>query len=79
MGLANLVREGGGEVIFEWPKEGTGWAQELVSRFIVDFDVHETLCDGCALGMLDLAFSRNLISEKLWNGGFDGSGQFCKS
>ena len=51
--LASLVREGGGEVTFEWPKESIGWAQKPVSRFIVDFGLHEALCDGCAFGMKD--------------------------
>ena len=51
--LAELVREGGGEVIFEWPKDSVGWAQGPVSRFITEFNLYEALCDGCAFGMAD--------------------------
>ena len=49
--LAELVREGGGEVIFEWPKDSVGWAQGPVSRLITEFNLYEALCDGCAFGM----------------------------
>ena len=51
--LATLVRDGGGEVIFEWPRNSIGWAQGPVSRFISDFELSEGLCDGCAFGMCD--------------------------
>ena len=50
---ATLVRVGGGEVTFEWPRYSIGWAQEPISRFISDFDLHEGLCEGCAFGMAD--------------------------
>ena len=51
--LATLARDGGGEVTFEWPRYSIGWAQEPISRFISNFDLHEGLCDGCAFGMAD--------------------------
>jgi hypothetical protein len=51
--VAEVVRENGGDVTFEWPKDSLGWAQGPVSRFIADFDLSEALCDGCAFGMKD--------------------------
>ena len=49
--VAEVVREGGGHVTFEWPRNATGWGQRAVSNFISDFDLHEALFDGCAFGM----------------------------
>ena len=51
--LAALVLKGGGEVSFEWPRYCVGWAQVPVSRFIANFGLHASLCDGCAFGMTD--------------------------
>ena len=51
--LADVVRDNGGDVAFEWPKDSIGWGQDAVSRLIVDFNLYEATCDGCAFGMTD--------------------------
>jgi hypothetical protein len=61
--VAEAVRYHGGDVCFEWPKEATGWAHPAVSNFIVDFNMYEAVCHGCAFGM---AHTTELRQVKPW-------------
>ena len=56
--LARLAVRQGGSVSFEWPRFCSGWAQRRVIRFIMELDLQEALCDGCAFG---LRFEENLV------------------
>ena len=51
--VARAVRQGGGDVSFEWPKGSLGWTQPQTRALIEEFDLAEAICDGCAFGMAD--------------------------
>ena len=50
--LAEVVRQHGGTISFEWPRYCYGWTQEPVMQMIRDFGLEEALCDGCAFGLV---------------------------
>ena len=51
--LAAEVREYGGHVSFEWPKNATGWMREEVISMILQFEMYEATFDGCRFGLTD--------------------------
>ena len=62
--LAVLVKKGGGNVHFEWPRYCQGWDQKEIRDFMKSLEFHECLLDGCRFGVV------NAVGEpikKPWN------------
>ena len=51
--LAVLVKKGGGNVHFEWPRYCQGWDQKEIRDFMKSLEFHECLLDGCRFGVVN--------------------------
>jgi hypothetical protein len=62
--LARIIRELGGTVCFEWPKDSSGWKERLTQRWIQSLETETVRVDGCAMGLRSL--KTGLLLYKPW-------------
>ena len=61
--LADRCLALGGSVTFEWPRRSMGWAIPDLVNFLVRWNFHSAIVDGCAVGLTD---NRGQPFDKHW-------------
>ena len=62
--LARIIRELGGTICFEWPKDSSGWKELLTQRWIKELETETLRVDGCSMGLRSL--KTGLLLYKPW-------------
>eukprot|EP00972_Heterocapsa_arctica_P014427 2123113-Heterocapsa_arctica.AAC.1 len=50
--LARAVRDNGGTISFEWPRQCSLWREPVVQSFVEEFQIQKVDFDGCAVGLV---------------------------